>query len=119
MNGVEILLMTEVATEFTCNRWVVWITFIIFIIGGTIIGYFSHKKCDVVEKFLYTVLFGLTGALFGMLAWLIVVALTTTPTSYETQYKVTIDDSVSMNEFMDNYEILDQEGKIYTVREKD
>lgn len=34
------------------------------------------------------------------------------------EYKVTIDDSVSMNEFLGKYEILDQEGKIYTVREK-
>ena len=33
------------------------------------------------------------------------------------EYKVTIDDSVSMNEFLDKYEILDQEGKIYTVKE--
>ena len=35
------------------------------------------------------------------------------------EYKVTIDDSVSMNEFLNKYEILDQEGKIYTVREKE
>ena len=35
------------------------------------------------------------------------------------EYKVTIDDSVSMNEFLDKYEILDQEGKIYTVKEKE
>lgn len=34
------------------------------------------------------------------------------------KYKITIDDSVSMNEFLDKYEILDQEGKIYTVKEK-
>ena len=34
------------------------------------------------------------------------------------EYKVTIDDSVSMNEFLDKYEILDQEGKIYTVKER-
>lgn len=34
------------------------------------------------------------------------------------EYKVIIDDSVSMNEFLDKYEILDQEGKIYTVKEK-
>ena len=36
-----------------------------------------------------------------------------------TEYKVTIDDSVSMNEFLNKYEILDQEGKIYTVKEKE
>ena len=34
------------------------------------------------------------------------------------EYKVTIDDSVSMNEFLDKYEIIDQEGKIYTVKER-
>ena len=35
------------------------------------------------------------------------------------EYKVTIDDSVSMNEFLGKYEILDQEGKIYTVKERE
>ena len=35
------------------------------------------------------------------------------------EYKVTIDESVSMIEFLDKYEILDQEGKIYTIREKE
>lgn len=35
------------------------------------------------------------------------------------EYKVTIDDSVSMNEFLDKYEILDQEGEIYTVKERE
>ncbi len=35
------------------------------------------------------------------------------------EYKVTIDESVSMVEFLDKYEILDQEGKIYTVRERE
>ena len=35
------------------------------------------------------------------------------------EYKVTIDDSVSMNEFLNKYEILEQEGKIYTVRERE
>lgn len=34
------------------------------------------------------------------------------------KYKVAIDDSVSMNEFLDKYEILDKEGKIYTIRER-
>lgn len=34
------------------------------------------------------------------------------------EYKVIVDDSVSMNEFLDKYEILDQEGKIYTVKER-
>lgn len=34
------------------------------------------------------------------------------------RYKITVDDSVSVNEFMDKYKILDTEGKIYIVKEK-
>lgn len=37
---------------------------------------------------------------------------------YETHYQVTVDDSVSMNEFQDKYEIIEVEGKIYTVKER-
>ena len=34
------------------------------------------------------------------------------------EYQVIIDDSVSMNEFLDYYEIVGQNGKIYTVKER-
>ena len=37
---------------------------------------------------------------------------------YETHYQVTVDNSVSMNEFQNKYEIIKVEGKIYTVRER-
>lgn len=35
------------------------------------------------------------------------------------EYKVTIDDTVLINEFLDKYEILDQDGKIYTIKERE
>ena len=35
------------------------------------------------------------------------------------EHKVIINDSVKMNDFLEHYEILDQEGKIYTVRERE
>ena len=34
-----------------------------------------------------------------------------------THYQVIIDDSVPMNEFFERYEVIKQEGKIYTVKE--
>ena len=37
---------------------------------------------------------------------------------YETCYQVTVDNSISMNEFQNNYEIIEVEGKIYTIRER-
>ena len=64
---------------------------------------------------IFLIVFIAGGALFGTL----VGRTTGDPIEYETQYKVVIDDSVSMNEFIEKYEIIDQEGKIYTVREKD
>lgn len=35
------------------------------------------------------------------------------------RYKVTVNDSVNLLEFNDRYEILDQEGKIFIIREKE
>jgi len=35
----------------------------------------------------------------------------------DTIYEVTIDDSVSMNEFTNAYEVLEQRGQIYVVKE--
>ena len=34
------------------------------------------------------------------------------------EYKVILDDDVSYNEFISRYEMVDQDGKIYTIKEK-
>lgn len=34
------------------------------------------------------------------------------------EYKVIVDDSVSLNRFLDTYEIVDRDGKIYVIRER-
>lgn len=40
------------------------------------------------------------------------------PREEETRYQVIIDDSVNFNEFNERYEIISQEGLIYTITEK-
>lgn len=35
------------------------------------------------------------------------------------KYKVTISDDVPLNEFYERYEIINQEGRIYTIKEKE
>ena len=35
----------------------------------------------------------------------------------DTQYQVILEDSVSLNDFLDHYEIIEQNGEIYTIRE--
>jgi hypothetical protein len=48
----------------------------------------------------------------------IILAIFCVDTTEVTEYKVTIDDSVKYVEFTEKYEVVDQEGEIYTVRER-
>ena len=118
MNGVEILTSNEVAVAYEKFNWSnFWIAIgliaAIAIVAGIITGVCSYD-C-VIGIMVSIVVFIVFTVIIGML----VGGLTVEPIEYETQYKVTIDDSVSMNEFLDKYEIIDQDGKIYTVRERE
>lgn len=59
------------------------------------------------------------GILFGLVFGFTGGVMFETPTKYETHYEVIIDDSASMTDFLDKYEIIDTKGKIFTVRERD
>jgi uncharacterized protein YacL len=118
MNGVEILVQ-ETIYETAFPWWLI----LIFAGGGLIVGiiitiihyidYGFFDPADLVIIFLCVI----TGVWFGALGALM--SEDETDTIDHVEYKVTIDDSVSMNEFLDKYEIIDQEGKIYTVKEKE
>ena len=118
MTGVEILSSAEaVAARANWNWSNFWITiavvFVIAVIAGVI---FSIEEDDPVAfLIMFLAVFIVGGGVLGPF----VGKISGEPISYETHYKVTIDDSVSMNEFLDKYEILDQEGKIYTVKERE
>lgn len=117
MNGVEIL-----SQETIYETAFLWWLILIFAGGGLIIGiiitiiryidYEFFDPADLVIIFLCVIIGGGVGTI-GML-----MSEDETDTIDHIEYKVIIDDSVSMNEFLNKYEILDQEGKIYTVRER-
>jgi hypothetical protein len=109
MTGVEILATQEIATAFGFC----WAGFICLTIVGLFFGAYLYLGYESIPASLFIFVFALAGAFFvGFKADGI-------PTEYEPQYKVTISDEVSMNDFLEKYEIIDQEGKIYTVRERD
>lgn len=56
-------------------------------------------------------------AIISVLACFIAFFIFAEPTG-EYGYKVTIDDTVSLNEFYEKYEIIAQEGKVYTIKFK-
>ena len=123
MTGVEILATEEVACAFVFNWPVFWIVFgITFVIGGAIaLGCLLKDFYGDNKEFIFiiiTVVF-MTTFLSTLVGGLFAYGILPKVAEYETQHKVTIDDSVSVNEFNEKYEIIDQEGKIYTVRERE
>lgn len=109
MEGIEILAVGQIGVGSSFN----WLTAIIagLLFGATafIFG-LCHDSCiaAIVMGLLVTIL---AGAIVGVADGI--------PTHYVPTYKVVISDEVSMNEFTERYEILEQEGKIYTVKERE
>ena len=117
MAGVEILATQEVAVTFSVGfDWLVfWVVLAAVALLLTIIFGIGLFKEFGAWSFLFGWVIGLIlGMIFGA-----AIAGNNQPLEYETQYKVIISDEVKMNEFLEKYEIIDQEGKIYTVRERD
>ena len=117
MDGVTILNEFEVVTKTGFSWQGFW--------GGVILG--------AVIAFIAAVIFGASenewsAFIFGLISFLIVFCpllglvsgfkLCPEPIEYETHYEVSIDENVSMQEFMDKYEIIETRGSIYTVRKK-
>ena len=63
--------------------------------------------CDVFKMLIISISMILIGAISSFIIQV----------PYYTSYEVILEDSVSMNEFLDRYEILDQRGQIYVVKE--
>lgn len=116
MTGVEVLAIEEVATGFAFNWQYFWFGILGVVIGGFVFGaIYSIIDQDIAGVIAGSVL----GVLCGIILGVALGAECSIPTEYEMQYKVIISDEVSMNDFLARYEIIDQEGKIYTVREKE
>lgn len=116
MTGVEILTSAQVAVDAAFNWIVFWGTIAISIIIaiGIIIDLRSDLNFNLTDKVIVFFLSIMFGLIFGYLGgW-----ICTTNEIYETRYNVTISDEVLMKDFYEHYEVIDQDGKIFTVREK-
>ena len=115
MPGVEILSSAEVVTQSAFNWLLFWVVEAVCIIPSLIIAIWCYHDTDKVGVLLS---FPLIGILLGTFIGGAAGSKCSNPTAYETEYKVTISDEVSLNEFYERYEVIDQEGKIFTVRER-
>lgn len=109
MNGVIILNSYESLTNF--DSILLMSILCVWFLAAAIVALFALLKygCDSWKKF----------AILAICVVLTIVCGCLIPErKYEIHYQVTVDDSVSMNEFQNKYEIIEVEGKIYTVRER-
>ena len=109
MEGIEILSIGEIGINPVFN----WTA---AIIGGILIGLIPSLYAGAAENSvgLFIIMFALCAPFFGALFGSGIEKYTdTAPT-----YKVIINDTVSLNEFYDRYEVLEQDGKIFTIMER-
>lgn len=106
IEGIEILSQ-EVCNEFKIVPFLVCA--ILFMIIGMAFDFFKDLSDGVVGAFL--------GIILGIFMYAIIFE-GILPEKY-VKYKVTISEDVSMTEFYDQYEIIDIDGKIYTIMERD
>lgn len=119
MNGVTILSSTEIVAE-TAHMWSAKCTVsLCFMIAGLflliIMLWVSGKWRE--EVFNVIAVIGATMFVFGLVFTILFYKIEN-PIAYKIQYQVTADDSVSLNEFLERYDIISIDGKIYTVEEK-
>lgn len=120
IDGVTIINEIEVvqAMNATFNLAAAFIALIITVLTRVVVGFFTGRAdCAEFEGAVIGFLVGLvfstiTGSIFGF-------AFQDPPVTETTmQYEVIIDDSVSLTEFYEHYNVIEQRGKIFVVEEK-
>ena len=116
MDSVVILDSYEAVTGYSFNWNAVWVAAIaVFII--CLVAYLATVwDCEVLPWTLsliglWIVCTALIGGLFGA-------TVAAKPSEYTTEYKVYLEGNVDMTEFTEKYDIIGQEGLIFTIREK-
>ena len=114
MNGITILYQEPIYKIICVNENILNLLALLFIF--MIFGALISSLC---MSFKGTIIF----SVLGLITRVSIAVLDSRSTSTEEldhyEYKVTIDDSVPMKEFLSKYEIINQEGEIFTIVERE
>ena len=108
LNGVEILSQEVIPVMKSHYGWKIFIVTLLVMM----IVY-------ILASILFNDMIGLILAFFVILIGIHMDCTTKDKVSEYIQYKVTISDDVNFVEFTERYEVLEQDDKIYTIRERD
>lgn len=122
MQGVHILNTTEILENPSWTINLINVGSFIAIIGAI----FMIVTMIIAHKFTYkTIKTMAVASLSTIIVGLIVVIITSITSSQKLiptgrcQYEVTIDDTVSFTELNDQYEVIEQRGKIWVLKDKE
>lgn len=120
MNGIEILNEIPI---YNIAEWALGTAGFILIATPLVFLIYSIIQW---EDFIYVVLNAICGFFVGLFITLLFIVFTSkADIAYDKndveyyQYQVIVSDEVKFNEFMEKYEILEQNGDIYTIQERD
>ena len=117
MDGVTILNTITENVSNTAGLGVILISSIVFIIISFIaIIICSNKFSEFNDFVIVYIIIGIAGISFFIVS---IFELNTPPQEPQTLYEVTISDEVSFKDFTLKYEIIEQRGEIYIVKERD
>jgi hypothetical protein len=109
MEGLEVLSVKDGSIPISLSFFLGALCFVVIVLSIYII------VCAITEGSFGGAMVGLIFLGLGIFLNCMVIDETINPFSI---YKVLVSDSVSMNEFYNKYEILNVEGKIYTIKPK-
>lgn len=114
MEGVRILAQAPVYGTVYSWGWS-WAGFALGILAVAILAFIIFLMCNGdITGLLFLIFVGF----FGFASFFSFSKGNSKEVYSHEEYKVIIDDSVSLNDFYEKYEIIDREGEIYTVMER-
>ena len=114
MNGITILYQEPIFKTICINENI--LNLLAFMLIAMFFGAIISAICFELKGLIICVILGCT----TILAMGILDSYSTTTEELDHyEYKVTIDDSVPMKEFLSKYEIINQEGEIFTIVERE
>ena len=121
MNMIEGVIVLNQITEYKEVSGIVWILLcLIMAVGGfaIIVGFLEMSDDFYYSVRIIKLIVGIVLLILGVIGSVYAKKIEEQPTG-KYQYQVAIDDTVVMSEFYDKYEVIEVEGKIYTIREKE
>lgn len=114
MNGIEILNQTEIVQTPLWAKLLLCIGMIIMVLSVVISLFAANSYKEVLAMvFLIVALISCIGAIIGLFSTVFI----TEPTG-KYKYDCLISEDVSMTEFYEKYEVIETNGKIWTIKEK-